>query len=145
MFELLSQVVPGVDVTDIAPSITPTPGNALYLAIGLSIAWLVKSGYLDKFMVWRKEDRNETRKEAQEGLLMVLENTQAALLKCEAALVDATGKLEHAINGKHECEKHLAALTVRVEFLEGKHGIKHDAVAAEAAVNAKINNERKTQ
>lgn len=128
-----------MDTTTVTPELLE---KAPWVAIGLVAMWLFKSGYLDKFWVWRKEDRKETREEAKEGPLMVLEEVKQQL--AEAKSRSAADKLEHTrqmsemktehskqmlevltelreIRKQHgDCEKNHAALLAEVQFLRNE-------------------------
>jgi hypothetical protein len=115
------------ETAQVATAIKDTVTNPYVIAIGgpavtAFLMWLVRDG--KPFLEWAlsrwKAEKQEHRKEAQEGLLMVLENTKTALVKCEAALAKATDEVQQERKGKHDCETKLAALAVRVEFLEDR-------------------------
>lgn len=122
MLELLAQAADKVDPTGIVPNITPTPGNALYLAIGAALVWLLKSGYLEKWVQWRKEDKQETREEAKEAPEREVKLLRESLDETKFTLKGVIAELIEQREKRHNCE---------VEVAEFRAELKHERAEKE--------------
>jgi chromosome segregation ATPase len=118
MFEFLAQAAGSADI-----SIPNVPGgDVTKIAIGGVIVWLFKSGYLDKFWIWRKEDKQETREEAKEGPEREVKLLRTSLEETKLTMKGIIAEMTEQREKRHNCEVEVAEMRTELKHAKEEVG-----------------------